>query len=637
MTRWGGRTWLRVLSSCLIALTLLYLIYVVATLDVTSESRSFLYREQARYTLGCPSSSVVRRLVEQDWSTETEGNGASTWAVVPTKADPTRGQKLYNVSDVARANADTAGSGVLYTTALDPTQRALVDEAYQRHGRNRQPSFRVTSRLVPSTSASPVTAACDGKLGRALMDQYRHNPWIELCQPIREEAMSYKPSRILCKQIDQGTGLSDPDDLVCVLQDIHMDMMRWRPSRVWSHGIQWYSQEGTFQTAGCVVTQAMDSLRKKGMARGLLDEVLRNVLTFETADALYNNSLSRHHSVQPVYLEVPSTILLVRRDQYTNIWHALGALVNDWLSLCALYGDAECMSLPRVTVVFTDSHPPSPVDGYWQLLFGDLYHLHELTQLNTESDDKSDLRTVLRASRLVISLPWVRSTLMENWQSGPASRCGRSAVVRNFRRFALMRMALLSDDDDTDTDRTGTSGSGPDPIRITVISRSSARTRHIDNMQEVVASIHAHFGPTHVNVSVVDFQAYPSVVEQARVMYESTDIVVGTHGAGLAQLLFLPDRSTRRKSVGVLEIFPCIAARGFSEAPVCYENLAQWIDVRYQSIHLDAGCERGERSGPESASFTSFHVDIPALSTTGNLVISPWTPFSWGYHSVWLC
>lgn len=177
-------------------------------------------------------------------------------------------------------------------------------------------------------------------------------------------------------------------------------------------------------------------------------------------------------------------------------------------------------------VIFLDGHLECPLlDPVWKEVFSPQFPILRASDFQ---------RKQVCFSHVVFSLPGYQSLLSVDLGAG--NSCQNSALVKEFSHFMLDSYGLLSK-------------SGPISIpEATLVvrkdysahPRSSGRiSRKFQNEEELVKIGHEVFPYSHFKVADL---ATMSFREQLELM-QSTNILIGVHGAGLTQLLFLPDES----------------------------------------------------------------------------------------------
>ena len=155
-----------------------------------------------------------------------------------------------------------------------------------------------------------------------------------------------------------------------------------------------------------------------------------------------------------------------------------------------------------------------------------------------------------------------------------------SPLLAAFRDFVLKRLGL--------------DPSPPSDRRIVLIRRSASR--RIANEAAIVAAL-AVLGH---EVEVVDFATLSYEAQIAAVL--KARVLIGVHGAGLTNLLWLQDNAA------VVEIFTSPAWM-----PAGYGNLAAWRGVRWATCHREAVTAEPSRPGGAS---DAISVDVAAITAT---------------------
>lgn len=151
-------------------------------------------------------------------------------------------------------------------------------------------------------------------------------------------------------------------------------------------------------------------------------------------------------------------------------------------------------------------------------------------------------------------------------------------------------------------------------LSIVLVRRS--QKRRILNLESIFENMQASF--PHLNVHVVDFERLP--LREAISLVASSEVLIGAHGAGLTNLIFMKPKSS------VVEIFP----PGFQRCS--YKQLAHIASVSYTAIygehdgHTPPNVCRNE-SIRELFSYAcvrdaDFHVDFDVLLAALSRVLS---------------
>lgn len=243
--------------------------------------------------------------------------------------------------------------------------------------------------------------------------------------------------------------------------------------------------------------------------------------------------------------------ILVKREGPSNIWHGLleifsVALTMDILEMSQVASDLRHFFTPldvlNTQVVLLDDYEEGPLFELWSI-FG-----------NRPVRRLKDLTSETQFENLILPLAGGSNPL---WQSNPpreGAPCERSALLRTFSRRVLNHYNIQQQP------RRGAN------VTVTFIDRSETRvllnhTSYLDNLQVSFPDI---------TILEVDF-ARISFKEQLDIL-QQTDLLVGVHGAGLTNAMFLPPRST------VVELLP---AQVDYKA---YENLASLSGHSYFSL-----------------------------------------------------
>jgi glycoprotein 2-beta-D-xylosyltransferase len=212
---------------------------------------------------------------------------------------------------------------------------------------------------------------------------------------------------------------------------------------------------------------------------------------------------------------IPGVTLFLQRYEYVNLYHTMTDWFNTWLAYRE-YGSANVAG-----VVFLDAHPAGSLDEVWTTLFGDVQRAQRLTA--TKSCFES-----------AVLVPAGYSSQIYAWEN--AALYADPELMNEFVDFVLERLDLQ------ETRQV--------PGRVVLIDRrpyqahprstNSTDDRMIVNMLGVARSIQA-LVPEVTSVEVLQLHTM-TLREQIQAVREA-HVLIGNHGAGLTQLLFL-DKDT---------------------------------------------------------------------------------------------
>ncbi|KAK0642816.1 EGF domain-specific O-linked N-acetylglucosamine transferase [Lasiodiplodia hormozganensis] len=274
----------------------------------------------------------------------------------------------------------------------------------------------------------------------------------------------------------------------------------------------------------------------------------------------------------------PKYTILVKRDGDGNMWHSLLEIFSLYLTLDTL----------RITPLDPSAHSPEPflsaadmssaqiviLDDYPDGPFFDLWKAIAPLPVVRLKDIPSYGTAAACLDNVIIPLAGGSNPLWRgDWHTGS---CTHSQLIDTFTRRVLSHYghgaantssstSLLPPRPKDDTDTTTT----PD-LTLTFIDRRTSRA--LVDTEQHLANLRLHF--PRVRVQAIDFAALP-FAEQIRII-QTTDVLVGVHGAGLTHALFLPEGAS------VVEIQPRrLNYKGF-------RNLAKMRGHRYFSAHAAA-------------------------------------------------
>ncbi|KAF6803868.1 DUF563 domain-containing protein [Colletotrichum sojae] len=260
----------------------------------------------------------------------------------------------------------------------------------------------------------------------------------------------------------------------------------------------------------------------------------------------------------------PITIL-VKREGAFNIWHSLMEIWSVTMSLDVLRLSQDLSrpdralfqipeDTPKTQIVLLDDHPEGPLFDLWRAFSG-----REPVRFSKILDDPAQAQVFVETPQnLVLPLAGGSNPLWQNdWEDRD---CKEAPLLRLFTRRVMHHFSARFD-------------SGPrkaKALNVTLINRTASR--RLLGLGNLLGAAMEKF--PGVNFQVFDFGDM-SFVEQLRVV-QSTDVLVGVHGAGLTHTMFL-----REGAAAVVEIQPSILShKGF-------RNLAQMLGQKYFSTHAE--------------------------------------------------
>lgn len=239
----------------------------------------------------------------------------------------------------------------------------------------------------------------------------------------------------------------------------------------------------------------------------------------------------------------PHFALLVKREGEANPWHCLMEIWSMTMTMDVLrttIDPSDPLRRPyfrapedaaNLQVVILDDRADGPYLGLWKLFSG-----REPIRLGQIRGNPEALEFFNNTNQHLI-LPFAGAA-NPTWQNDwSVSNCTRSDTLRVFVRRVLGHYGIQ---------KLPSSAVKGQPVRVTVIDRKRANTRQLANQDLLIAAVRARF--PLVEVHTVDFGTL-SFAEQLAVA-QSTDVLVGIHGAGLTHTMFL------RETSAVVEIQP---------------------------------------------------------------------------------
>ncbi|KAF3906535.1 hypothetical protein ABW20_dc0107520 [Dactylellina cionopaga] len=261
--------------------------------------------------------------------------------------------------------------------------------------------------------------------------------------------------------------------------------------------------------------------------------------------------------------------ILIKREGGGNYWHTLMEIISYYFSIDALqmainpktgqpYMSAEDVS--KIQVLILDNHKNK---HYWDMwgYFSDnpIRHIKEWA---------AEKNTPHCIDNLILPLPGASNPF---WQGDWEPRdCERSLLAETVRSRVLNRLQIP------------TARDFRSPLNVTFMTRKSASSRRLTNLDELTQKLTAAY--PGINLNFIDMSKY-TFREQLNIIVQ-TDVLVGVHGAGHTHAFFLPSQSS------VVEILPeDFKHRGF-------RNLAALRGLRYFSDHAQI-VNDGEKSSDD--------------------------------------
>ena len=248
--------------------------------------------------------------------------------------------------------------------------------------------------------------------------------------------------------------------------------------------------------------------------------------------------------------EDQSTAVLFLRDGGANMWHSLMEIYSYYQSMDTLAMAVDKHGQPYFDrqkdtndyqVIWVDDKGPGPYHKVWNMFSSKpAVHLEEIDTSRTCFD------------RVIIPLPGGANTMWEgDWR---IHTCKNSTMLDVFQRRVLDYFRIPEPDKFH-------------PFTVSFIDRKQTRSLH--NQALYLEKLRAKY--PRITFKTFDLQEV-DLEEQLRIVRE-TNVLVGTHGAGLTSTWFLPPRSS------VVEILPPdFLHKGF-------RNLAHIMGHRFFSAH----------------------------------------------------
>ncbi|KAI8299687.1 DUF563 domain-containing protein [Colletotrichum sp. SAR11_240] len=284
------------------------------------------------------------------------------------------------------------------------------------------------------------------------------------------------------------------------------------------------------------------------------------------------SSTSEQTQPQPPHAR-PVISILVKREGAFNIWHSLMELWSTTMSLDVLRLTPDSADTtkpyfqipadtPRTQVVFLDDHPEGPLYPLWSMFAG-----RKPVHLSKTLEDPADTRAFTETTQnLIIPLAGGSNPIWQNdWEERD---CRDAPLLRLFTRRIMRHLDILQ--------RTQPPA---EILNVTFIDRRGSRK--LLDQDALLDAARAKF--PGANFQALDFGAL-SFPDQLHVV-QSTDVLVGVHGAGLTHTMFLCE------GAAVVEIQPAsMSHKGF-------RNLARMMGQTYVSAHAEmVGAEDRSRN-----------------------------------------
>ncbi|TLD05127.1 uncharacterized protein PgNI_09138 [Pyricularia grisea] len=381
-----------------------------------------------------------------------------------------------------------------------------------------------------STTPDPGSQYCTDRFGPAYLSNLRDHS-IEYCGASPRD--QDRSSRLTCFHIDiRGEG---EEDSFCIAQGAVLDP----------------------EKKGFVLDCAPRSPTEEETKRGLIPFERIRGSWYDTGPRVvfdrYVNFLDRpRKKVQQSNIAAgenqqrsPPISILVKREGSGHPWHSLMEIwsLTHTMDVLRLSANPDALGAPffhtpddirRARVVILDDHEDGPFFDLWRLTAGHnpvrLSAALEALQDNnkTSSSDTALIAGAGQPHNVVVPLPGATNPVWQNdWEE---RNCTDASLVKLFVRRVLHHLGVESFKPKAVTEANVMRKR----LRLTfVIRRGSRKLLGRERLLEAVR--HAY---PDVEVRSVDL-ATLSFVEQVRLVHDETDILVGTHGAGLTHVMFL--------------------------------------------------------------------------------------------------
>ncbi|RYP78058.1 hypothetical protein DL771_000751 [Monosporascus sp. 5C6A] len=271
----------------------------------------------------------------------------------------------------------------------------------------------------------------------------------------------------------------------------------------------------------------------------------------------------------------PKKLLLLKREGEGNPWHSLMEVFSTYMSfdILRMPGGSPGDNSPLfrdpddsddTQVIILDDRDDGPYFDLWTL-----FARRKPLRLGELLDDPSTANN-LKDVDLIIPLAGSSNPF---WKDDEQARQCTNAPMLNVFSRRVLDFYGIQDPPIRKNDK---------PIVVTFVNRRE--NRRLQNQRFLLAELQRR--NSRINVQMVDFAAIP-FSEQLRVVRE-TDVLVGAHGAGLTQSLFM-----RRGAGAVVEIQPeGLDHNGF-------RNVAGMLGLGYYRVHASTIPPEEWREGEE--------------------------------------
>lgn len=277
---------------------------------------------------------------------------------------------------------------------------------------------------------------------------------------------------------------------------------------------------------------------------------------------------------------IDDTVLLFSHDNIRNMAHTLNDVLNVWVML---WLDGQAGNTKNIPFLNIDA----------MKLYNNFDDITNQYFTTYERNFQSILRGVdfgqstLCLSRVLVQPLPARGFVWDNWHNDlPCSFVGPSSLYQRWNLQVRQSFGLLSK----------TPKAASQPITVVLIVRmekindwGNYRTSRLFlNLAEMEAALRKlqsqsrhKFELLVQNLADLDFDAQVALMSQ-------TSILIGMHGAGIAQSQYLPVGTER--CCGVLEMFP----RGEFSPVRGFANMIRKMGLHYQRIDIDAAHSLGD-------------------------------------------
>eukprot|EP01105_Mastigella_eilhardi_P020033 TRINITY_DN4749_c0_g1_i1.p1 TRINITY_DN4749_c0_g1~~TRINITY_DN4749_c0_g1_i1.p1 ORF type:complete len:535 (-),score=106.15 TRINITY_DN4749_c0_g1_i1:43-1617(-) len=313
---------------------------------------------------------------------------------------------------------------------------------------------------------------------------------------------------------------------------------------------------------------------------------------------LYGSAIMDPTALDAAHCDVTydEPVIAVTRNEWAHLLFSLCEAVNAYAGLEVALG-TDPLYRSRVRVLLLDTHPPGPYAGFFEALSPGGPPILYGRDLHGKG------RVCFK--RLITSINGYHSFMLTA-ATGDASPCRGSSLLAGVRAAVMELHGLI---DARPSSRNGT-------VHVTLVSRrpyehegfrKSSITRAVTNEDQLAQAVHSEL--PGVAFAAVDF-ARLNLREQLETVAR-TDVLVGMHGAGLMQSVFMS--ADESEHTVVVEIFPTQYGENHRD-----RNVARLMNRNYLVFESPTSGQLQEAS-PDPVRFVNVLRSI--LPLTGHTIV----------------